>query len=130
MDLFSCWSLHVHAVQAAVAVLLARKASPAMRTWPSAGGPPLTPADMAAAAGHAGLAALLAEAQLHELLAGLKSNSRRQGAHEVLTGLVNGSSAAKAPARDYAIAGSTLNFLVIDSLCSTGSSSGRRQAYG
>jgi hypothetical protein len=75
----------VRGVQAAVAVLLARKASPALRTWPSAGGPPLTPADMAAAAGHAGLAALLAEAQLRELLAGLKSNSRRQGAHEVLT---------------------------------------------
>ena len=95
MDLCPCWSLHVHAVQASVAVLLARKASPATRTWPSAGGLPLTPADMAAAGGHAGLGALLAEAQLRELLAGLKSSSRRQGAHEVLTGLVNGSSTTK-----------------------------------
>ena len=68
-------------MQAAVAVLLARKASPALRSWPSAGGPPLTPADMAAAGGHTGLAALLAEAQLRELLAGLKSDSRRQGTH-------------------------------------------------
>lgn len=98
MDLYPCWSLYVHAVQAAVAVLLARKASPAMRTWPAAGGPPLTPADMAAAGGHAGLAALLGEAQLRELLAGLKSNSRRQGAREVLTTLVKGDSAAEANA--------------------------------
>lgn len=52
-----------------------------MRTWAAAGRPPRTPADMAAAAGHHGLAAFLVEAMLNELLLRLKPDSRREGAH-------------------------------------------------
>jgi hypothetical protein len=86
----SCRAADVHVVQAAVTVLLARKASPAMRMWQSADRPPCTPADMAAAGSHAGLAAFLAEAQLNELLVGLKLGSRRQGAHDERATLFEG----------------------------------------
>lgn len=66
-------------LQAAVTALLARKAKPSPLTWAAAGRAPATPADLAAANGHAGLAAFLGEALLSQLLLRLKPESRRDG---------------------------------------------------
>lgn len=66
--------------QETVAALLRLKASPILRTWSQEGRPAHSAADLAAAGGHPGLAAWLAQALLTRLLQGVSANRRVDGA--------------------------------------------------